>query len=55
MALTKSDIIEIQESAKFNHMRRLREQEENVKFKQDVAKKIAEATKKPVTVSKKGK
>lgn len=54
MALTKQDIIEIQEAAKFNHMRRLREQKEKEEFKKSVEEKIAES-KKPVTVDKKGK
>jgi hypothetical protein len=57
MPLTKAQIIEIQESAKHNVLKRLREQEEKAKFEKDVAEKIAEQTgKKPVEVdSKKGK
>lgn len=55
MALTKADIIEIQESAKFNHMKRLREQEEKKQFAVQLQEKIAQETKKTVNVDKKGK
>ena len=45
MPLTKAQIIEIQEAAKFNYMRRLREQEDKKELKVRVAEKVAEATK----------
>lgn len=44
MPLTKAQIIEIQESAKYNYMRRLKEQEEKKAHAKNVAEKIAEAT-----------
>lgn len=56
MPLTKAQIIEIQESAKHNYLRRLREQEEKAQFQEELEKTIAEQTgKKPVLDSKKGK
>lgn len=58
MALTKSTIIEIQETAKYNYMKRLKEQEEKKKLQEIVEAKIAERTEvKPVvsTSDKKGK
>lgn len=49
MPLTKSQIIEIQETAKYNYMKRLQEQEDKKKLKEVVAQKIAEKTEiKPV-------
>ena len=56
MPLTKAQIIEIQESAKHNVLKRLREQEEKVNFEKEVAEKIAEQTGKTVGLDvKKGK
>lgn len=56
MPLTKAQIIEIQESAKHNVLKRIREQEEKANFEKDVAQKIAEQTGKTVVLdSKKGK
>ena len=58
MPLTKAQIIEIQETAKYNYMKRLQEQKDKNNLKSLVEEKIAERTEiKPVvSVSeKKGK
>lgn len=58
MPLTKAAIIETQETAKYNYMRRLQEQEDKKKLKEIVEQKIAERTEiKPVASisDKKGK
>ncbi len=51
MPLTKSQIIEIQESAKFNHLKRLREIEEKKQLEETIAEKVAEQVK-PKSVQK---
>lgn len=43
MPLTKKQIIEIQEAAKYNTLKLMREAENQKEFKQSVAKKINEA------------
>jgi len=43
MPLTKQQIIEIQEAAKFNYMKRLREQQELKQHEETVKVKIAES------------
>lgn len=59
MALTKAQRIEIQEAAKFNYHKRLREQEDKKLLQEQIAKKIAEETKpakvEPTRSTKKGK
>lgn len=58
MPLTKAQIIEIQETARYNYMKRLNEAEEKKKLQETVAEKIAERTAvKPVASisEKKGK
>jgi hypothetical protein len=57
MPLTQAQIIEIQETAKHNYLRRLQEQEDKQKLQETVAQKIEERTKAPVltTSDKKGK
>lgn len=54
MALTKADIAEIQESAKFNHLAQIRRQKEKEELKEAIAKRIAQPTqtKTPKTDSK---
>ena len=45
MPLTKSQIIEVQEAAKFNTLKLMRQAEDQKEFKKTVARKISEATK----------
>ena len=52
MPLTKQQIIEVQEAAKYNFKRRVREQEEEKEHKEAVRQKLAENTAKS---EKKGK
>lgn len=48
MPLTKEQIIEIQESAQFNVMRRLREQEEKKELAERVKQRVEESKTTPV-------
>ena len=57
MPLTQAQIIEIQETAKYNVHKRMREQEEKAKLRDTVEQKIEERTKALVSPAsdKKGK
>lgn len=57
MALTKEQRIEVQESAKFNYHRRLRDVEDKKQLQKQIEEKVAEATKpsRVEPVVKKGK
>lgn len=44
MALTKVERIEIQESAKFNYMRRLKEQEEKKQLQKQIEERVRSET-----------
>lgn len=47
MPLTKKQIIEIQEAAKFNYLKQLKEREDREKLAKAVEKRIQEETKTP--------
>ena len=52
MPLTKSQIIEVQEAAKFNTLKLMREAEDQKEFKKTVARKITEASNPEVVKAK---